>query len=203
MDPNQQPAGYSADYLNQIAPTVTTKQRFSKIQLIIGGVLGSLVVIVIGLSLFLNLTRTPSSTQTLAARLISTEAVVNKAQPLLKSTELRTLNSNLNIYLTDTNRGIAEPLLKVKVDVSKLDKTIVAKESGEALTAKLEDARLNATYDRVYALEMAYQLETIMTLMQKIYSSTSSKTLKDFLEGAYKNLEPTQKSFEDFNAANG
>lgn len=215
MDPNQPPvqppvqppfqpsAGYSADYLNQIAPVTATKQRFSKIQMIIGGVLGALVIIVIGLSLFLNLTRTPSSNQTLAARLLTTETIVGTAQPILKSTELRTLNSNLKIFLTDTNRGIAEPLLKVKVDVSKLDKTIVASESGEELIATLDDARLNAVYDKTYAREMAYRLQKIMTLMEKIYKTTGSASYKEFLENAYKNLEPTQQAFEKFNAANG
>lgn len=201
--PVQPPASSSVDYLNHIAPAVAPKQHFSKIQLIIGGVLGGLLVLVIGLSLFFNLTKTPSPAQTLAARLITTEKIVNSAKPLLKSTQLRVLNSNLTIYLADVNRRIAEPLLNVKIDVTKLDKTIVAREAATELIAKLDDARLNATYDRIYALEMTYQLKTIMTLMQKIYTTTSNTSLKTFLEDAYKNLKPTQEAFDAFNAVNG
>lgn len=207
MYPNQQPpqpqSNYSIDYLNQIAPQGPKKGFLSRKQMIVAAVLGILTIIVLILVVVVNVGGNSKPTQQLAARLIATESIVGDAQDKLKSTELRTLNSNLKIYLTNTNRDIVAPLAKDKVDVKSLDKKIVEAESGAAMTARLEDARLNAVYDRTYAREMAYQLETISALMRQIYESTSNKDLKSFLDGAYKNLLPTQKSFEDFNAANG
>jgi hypothetical protein len=47
---------------------------------------------------------------------------------------------------------------------------------------------------------MAHQLDITLILMQKIFNSTSDSSLKSFLSTAYKNLQPTQKQFEDFNA---
>ena len=84
-----------------------------------------------------------------------------------------------------------------------MDKAIITKESGEELKKTLEDARLNAVFDRTYAREMAYQLDTIAALMGDIHESTKSKSLKEFLINTDKNLQPIKNQFTDFNAANG
>jgi len=212
MNPNQPqspppnvPNPSSADYLNQIAPQTSRLPRFQlgpKLFLMIGGVLVLLVII---LSITVNSIaagqRRPL--ETLAARLQSTETVVKDAQVNLKSSQLRSLNSELKLFMANTNRDLADPLKRAGVDITKLNATTVKSEATTELTDRLEDARLNAVYDRTYAREMAYKLDTIITLMEQIYDSTSSTSLKTFLETTYKNLEPTQKAFSDFNAANG
>jgi hypothetical protein len=138
----------------------------------------------------------------LSARLTATQAVANSAQVNLKSSELRSLNSNLKLYLTNTNRDITAPLLSAGVDAAKLDKSIVKAESTVSMSARLEDARLNAVYDRTYAREMAYQLGQTMTLMEQINSSTNNSKMKAFLRSAYSSLKPTQESFANFQATN-
>jgi hypothetical protein len=202
MDPNQQPPTYSVDYLNQIAPTAPKKSPFSRMQIIIGVIVAIFVVLIITLIVIVAINGNDNPTERLAAKLATTEKIVTDAQNKLKSTELRTLNSNLKIYLANTNRDIVEPLRDVNVVVTNLDPAIVTSESGTDITDRLADASLNALYDRTYAREISYQLEIIVALMQKIYGSTSSKSLKSFLESATTNLTPTQKSFSDFNAAN-
>lgn len=199
------PTPTSADYLNQIAPKSPKTPLFKMGPKLIAMIGGVLVLIVIILSITVNAIASSQRepVERLTARLTTTQEVVSAAQPNLKSSQLRSLNSNLKIYLTNTNRDIVEPLAAAKIDVKKIDKKITAAESGTALMEVLEDARLNVDYDRVYAREMAYKLETTMILMEKIYNTTSSKKLKTFLESAFKNLEPTQKAFADFNAANG
>lgn len=205
QSPLPQPSAPNVDYLNQIAPKKPKKLRFKfgpKMIAILGGILVVVVIIIsITVNVIANARREP--VEHLSARLTTTQEIVSDAQDNLKSSQLRSLNSNLKIYLTNTNRDIATPLANVGVKPDKISKSILAEESGDALTAKLEDARLNVDYDRTYAREMAYKLEQTMILMQQIYKSTSSKSLKSFLENAYTNLEPTQKSFADFNAANG
>lgn len=137
----------------------------------------------------------------LAARLNATQVVVNNAQVNLKSSELRSLNSNLKLYMTNTNRDITAPMLSAGVNTAKLSKSVINAESTTALSARLEDARLNAVFDRTYAREMAYQLGTIMTLINQDYKTTSNAQLRTFLKSAYDNLKPTQDSFANFTAA--
>lgn len=172
-------------------------------QLLIGSAILLAIAIAVTLLIVISATSNKGTLQHLAARLQSTETIVSGAQSKIKSTQLRALNSNLKIYLTNTNRDIVDPLSKQNVDVNKIDKSITSSETGKDVTDRLEDARLNAVYDRTYAREIAYRLETILALMHQIDDSTSSKSLKSFLDGAITNLEPSQKSFEDFNATNG
>lgn len=212
MNPNQPqsppspiPNPSSADYLNQIAPQTPRRSPFKvgpKLFLIIGGVL-TLLVIILSISLNSIAAGQRQPLEKLAARLQSTETVVNDAQANLKSSQLRSLNSELKLFMANTNRDLSEPLKIAGVDVKKLSATTVKNEATTELTDRLEDARLNAVYDRTYAREMAYRLDTIITLMEQIYDTTTSTSLKTFLETTYKNLEPTQKAFSDFNAANG
>lgn len=200
MDPNQPQSNVSMDYLNQIAPKAPkSKIPLSRKQLIIVGILGLAILIVMILVIIVGGGGSSNSTVQLAARLIGTETIANDATPKLKSTNLRVLNSNLKIYLTNTNRDIAAPLAKEGVTVSKLDKALLAKESGSDITLRLEDARLNGIYDRTYAREIAYRLATIVALMNKIEESTSNQSLRTFITNALTNLQPTQKAFTDFN----
>jgi hypothetical protein len=195
----------SVDYLNQIAPKQQKKLSFSRGPrlFIFIGIIAVLVVVAAAIVLNIIAQSTRHPLEQMAARLNATEKIVTSAKPHLKSSELRGLNSNLALYLTNTNRDISEPLLSAGVHVDKLDKKILSEESSDPILERLEDARLNAIYDRTYAREMAYQLETLITLMKQIYSSTGNSELKEFLQTTYASLEPTQKAFAEFNAANG
>lgn len=202
MYPNEQPQNYSIDYLNQIAPQAPKKQFDPKMRLI-AIILGVATIVTILLVIVTSFTGgSKSDMQQLAARLATTEKLATDAQKNLKSSELRSLNGSLKILLTNTNRDIAEPLKNNGITVTKLDKAILAKEDGAQMIAALEDARLNATYDRTYAREMSYQLETIVLQMKELYASTSSSSLKTFLDTSYKNIQPVQKQFSELNASN-
>lgn len=200
MQPNdikQQPA----DYLDRIAPkSLPKKGSFYKRPIIIGSI-GLIIIMMI--VLIIGVMRGGiNSTEKLAARLITTESTADGATSKIKSTQLRALNSELKIYLTNTIRDIEPILTKENVKINKLDEKVTASESSDKMLANLEDARLNAIYDRTYAREMAYQLDTVLTLMHQISSKTRNKDLQNFLENSQTNLEPTQKQFADFNAAN-
>lgn len=200
--PGTPPSGtpMPVDYLNQIAPQAPKKSIFTlgiKQMIIIGA---ALIILVIILAVVVNTIvsngRTPL--EHLTARLTATQSIANGAQVNLKSSQLRSLNSNLKLYLTNTNRDIIAPLLSAGVNTAKIDKNILNAESTTALSARLEDARLNAVYDRTYAREMTFQLSETMTLMNQIYGSTSNNKLKVFLKSAYDNLKPTEESFANF-----
>jgi predicted outer membrane protein len=202
MPPQQEQ--YPVDYLNQIAtqpqkPGLSNKRFF----MIIAGAVGLILIAVIAMIAFSGVSGPKENMQTLAARLQTLQTVASDSQANIKSGDLRSTNSNLVIFLTNTNRDIKEPLAASGVDAEKLDEKIVAQESGEELSADLEDARLNATFDRTYAREMSYQLDTISVLIREIYNSTNNDSFKTFLENTNANLEPLREQFSDFNAANG
>lgn len=197
MDPTQNQ--YPIDYLNQIAPAPQKTGPNRKFFMVFVG-LGVLAFIVVSLVIFSNLSTGPTNDmQRLAARLATLKTVATAAQPTIKSSQLRSTNGSLIVTLSNANRDIVAPLTKAGIDAKKLDKTIVASENGDKLTAKLEDARLNAVYDGAYSREMSYQLSTTLSLMNKIYNGASSQQVKDFLLATDKNFEPLKKQFDDFN----
>ena len=201
MQPNVPQSYPSMEYLNQIAPQAPKRGRFSKFQLMIFGGAAFVLILIIASIIAATTSGGDQSSQQLAARLLSTQTIVASAQKTIKSTQLSALNSNLLIYLTGTNHDIVAPLKALGIDVAHLDPIIVKNEAGTDVTARLEDARLNAVYDSTYAREMSYRLDTIVNLMQKIENSTSSSKMKAFLETAKTNLAPTQKAFSEFNDA--
>jgi len=200
MNPEQNQ--YSIDYLNQIAPQ--QKKQGMNNKLFLGVIVGAiLVALVIGLMFISKVASGPTQKmQVLAAQLSTLQSISSKAQVDIKSNALRATNSSMTLLLTNTNRDIVVPYKNNGVDTSNLDKTIVAEESGATLTQALEDARLNAIYDRTYAREMAYQLATIIAGMKDIYSSTNSASLKTFLNSTYNNLQPIETQFANFNDPN-
>lgn len=208
-DPNQQqptptsPAPqpqYSIDYLNQIAPKPQKKGLSNRLYIAIAGGGAVLALIIGALMLFSGGGGPTTDMQHLAARIESLGKISTSAQKNIKSNSLSGTNSNLSIFLTNADRDIATPLKNNGLDIKKLDKTIVTAEAQTALTAKLEDARLNAVFDRTYAREMDYQLATLQALMKKIYNSSNSKSMKDFLAATNTNLLPLMKQLEDFSA---
>jgi hypothetical protein len=207
MYPNDnQPPVSPTDYLNQIAPQPTRSkfdllhQKPSRLALI---GLGAAFIIVIILSVVVGLmTGNGSNIEHLAAKLGSTQSIAVSATDNLKDTQLRKLNSDLKLFLTNTIRDATPIFAKSGVKMDSLSASVTKAESNTTTLATLEDARLNAVYDMKYARVMAYQLDTVITLMQQIYKNTSNESLKSFLSSAYKSLEPTQKQFADFNAAN-
>ena len=200
MYPNQNQ--YSIDYLNDIAPQARNTGPDKKLLAIV--VIGVILAIGVGFSMLLG--GEPNSKeklQTLAARLQTLQDISDKAQKNIKSGPLRGTNGNLTIFLTNANTAIADPLLKNGIkNPKKLNKKIVLQENGEELSQKLEDARLNAVFDRTYAREMNYQLATVAALMKDIYTHSNSKSVKEFLVTTDNNLQPIKKQLAEFNAAN-
>jgi hypothetical protein len=198
-----QPPVQSPDYLNQIAPQApkTLPFKFGPKLLIIAAVILVVLIIIVSVTVNLVMSSQRQPLQQLAARLTTTETIANDAQPNLKSTQLRSLNSNLKIFLTNTNRDIGQPLLSGGVNTAKLPESVLTKESGDALSTTLEDARLNAVFDRTYAREMTYVLGSTLALMKQIRSSTGSTELRTFLDSTLTDLTLIHESFSSFDAA--
>ena len=131
----------------------------------------------------------------------ATQSIVDSAKPNIKDTQLRELNSALDTYLTNTNRDLTPILAKHNIKVNSLSKSALKAESNANVLATLEEARLNAIYDRIYASEMAHQLDDTLVLMLKIEKSTSDSSMRTVLKTAIQSFQTTQKQFADFNTS--
>ncbi len=203
MNP-QQPGQSPLDYLNQISPTATRRSPLnSKLAFFI--IIGIVAVIVVTIvAIVVNATN--ASQKDPRARLVvvlnSTEEIANESSSKLKSSQLRSLNSSLKLYVTNTERDMPTYLTKANIDPKKLPQAIVQAEANNGMAERLENGRLNAKYDSTYAREMGYQTATILSLLQQLYSQSNSTSTKEFLSNAYDNLQPTQKALADFSAVN-
>lgn len=191
---------YAVDYLDQIAPPPPRQNflsgSFGKIVIILGVVF----VFAVGIIVALGNQKNTASTEKIAIKTENLQRVANDTQKNLKSGNLRANNSNLNIWLKNTNRDAMDLLSRAGIKKTDMSKTMVADEktARDELTEKFNDARLNANLDRVYAREMAYQTQLLKTDLDKLAKNGPGKPFRDFAANASKNLAPYQKAFADF-----
>lgn len=207
MQPNDQfqPQQYPSDYLNSIAAPTAVKTLNPIV--LWGLIAGALVLVVVAFFAISSAggSSTPSgSLSSVAAQMNSLQDVTKSAQGNLQSSELRTINSGLTLALTNANRDLADPLKQrgISLKDKKKNKTVaaVAAETDE-LKKRLEDARLNAVYDRTYAREMTFALKSLRSDMAALYKASNSKSLKETLVSADDNLLPLTEEFSSFNAS--
>lgn len=190
------------DYLNQIAPQAPKKQLFTlnlRTILLCGAAVVVLIIIIATLVGALS-SSNKEPWQQLAARIDTTTEVVDGATKNIKSSQLRSINSDLKLYLSNTRRDIASPLQSLDINPEKIPENIVTVEQSTGITERLEDGRLNARYDSTYAREMKYQVATILSLLQELYSTNVGPQTKATLTVAYDNLLPTYTTLTEFNA---
>jgi nitrogen fixation/metabolism regulation signal transduction histidine kinase len=202
MNPNNGPTPY--DYLNQIAPEAPKKPLFALNlrTVVFGAVAAVILIIIIAVVSGAATSSSKEPWQQLSARLAVTATVVDGASASIKNSQLRSMNSDLKLYITNTQRDLTKPLSALDINPAKIPATIVAKEKGTGIDTRLEDGRLNAKYDSTYAREMTYQLATILSQLQKLYAGNNGPKTKELLKNAYDNLLPTYTSISEFSTAN-
>mgnify|MGYP006200696097 FL=1 len=171
------------------------------IKLMVAVIIAGLLAVV--LFAFMLLNAQPSvndEARQLHLRLSTLQTIAEDQQKELRSNDLRAINSSYILFLTDSLESIEVPLQNLGVNMKKTDKKTAAKEAAyeEKLAREFEDDRLNAVLDRTYPRDMAYELSVVKSMMKAIYSKTSSKSTKEFLEKADANLSPIAKRFTDF-----
>lgn len=203
QQPQLLPNPLPADYLDQIS--APQKKPGISNKLFFGVIIGGVILVILALLLMISGSGSGKSisTERLGLRLQNLQAISKDSQKAIKDTELRALNSRLTTQLTDINRDIAAPLKSANINLKKADKKTLSQETkrSETLSAKLEDARLNATFDRKYAREMSYEMETSAILMQSLYKSSNSKSLRSFLSDSYDDFSALQKEFARYSAS--
>ena len=137
---------------------------------------------------------------TIAAQLSALQTTTGDATENIQDSSLRTLNSSLSLALTNINHDIVDAISALEASTDEKDKNVMAVTSQiDELSTALEDARLNAVYDRTYAREIAYYLKTLHSEMNALYTATQKTKVRTFLSTADKNLSPFVDEFANYN----
>lgn len=198
MQPTEQPQ-HPIDYLNSIA--AAPEKANKKGDMLFFGALIAIVLVALSIGMFTLLGSGASSADDMArlsVRLSNLQAVADASQKNIVSSKLRGTNTSLSLTLTNAARDIAEPLVAEGADPKKISGSITSSESLDTLSETLEDARLNAVFDRTYAREMNYQLETTLALLGQIESTAKKDATRTYASTTKNNLQPLQKQFAEF-----
>lgn len=194
----------SSEYLDQIAPKAPKRQGFGfNLRTMIMAGVGAVVLVIIIAAIANSIaTSKINPWYHLSLRLTTTGEIANTSTKSLKSSALRSTNSDIKITLTNTQRDLAPIFERLKINPKKTPELIQKTETVEKteMLTRLETGRLNAKYDSTYAREMSYQLSTVLSLYQALYAQSGSST-KTTLESAYNNLLPAQKAVSEFSGA--
>ncbi len=201
MDPNQP---LPPSYLDQIAAKPQKKSFLTGNPRVIAIIAGALLLLTIASSITVSLVNNSRKEpwNVLVVRLETAEKVASSASSNLKSSQLRSLNSELKLFLANTNRDLKEPLATLKIDNSTIPKSVIEEESADGILERLESARLNAAYDRTYVREMTYQISQVLLSLQQAYEVSSKVETKDYLDNTYKSLQITHQSLSNYSSTN-
>lgn len=198
MQPNE-PTQHPIDYLDSISAASNQPSKKNDLMFFAVIGIGLLVTLLVGALILFGGSSSNENLSRLSVRLGNLQTAADSAQKNITGSKLRSTNINLAFALTNANRDIAEHLLARGIDPKKISSGIISSESTEELSEALEDARLNAIYDRVYAREMSYQIETTLALLRQMESKEGSSSTKEYLSKTIKDLEPFQKQFIEYN----
>ena len=188
---NNQPQGI--DYLNQIA-TPPPAEGFDKKTKIIIAILSLIgLITLIAIFVFSQDSMPNTSPSQVAARVNKLLTISKKYNNKFRSTSLQTTNSSLVAVLTTANTSMSEALQTTGINYKEKQKDILALDPSEKLEKKLDEALLNTQLDITYAHEMNVQITDTINMMKKVYKSTKSKKMREWLVKTAGDLENIQK----------
>ena len=188
---NNQPQGI--DYLNQIA-TPPPAEGFDKKTKIIIAILSLIgLIALIAIFVFSQDSMPNTSPSQVAARVNKLLTISKKYNNKFRSTSLQTTNSSLVAVLTTADASMSEALQATGINYKEKQKDILALDPSEKLEKKLDEALLNTQLDITYAHEMNVQITDTINMMKKVYKSTKSKKMREWLVKTAGDLENIQK----------
>lgn len=188
---NNQPQGI--DYLNQIA-TPPPAEGFDKKTKIIIAILSFIgLITLIAIFVFSQDSMSNANPSQVAARVNKLLTISKKYNNKFRSTSLQTTNSSLVAVLTTADASMGEALQTTGINYKEKQKDILALDPSEKLEKKLDEALLNTQLDITYAHEMNVQITDTINMMKKVYKSTKSKKMREWLVKTADDLENIQK----------
>lgn len=188
---NNQPQGI--DYLNQIA-TPPPAEGFDKKTKIIIAILSFIgLITLIAIFVFSQDSMSNANPSQVASRVNKLLTISKKYNNKFRSTSLQTTNSSLVAVLTTADASMSEALQSTGINYKEKQKDILALDPSEKLEKKLDEALLNTQLDITYAHEMNVQITDTINMMKKVYKSTKSKKMREWLVKTAGDLENIQK----------
>ncbi|MBR2589163.1 hypothetical protein IKE84_02395 [Candidatus Saccharibacteria bacterium] len=206
------------DYLEKIAADTRTGKPVKKgilgtisnlpsttKKLILGGIIAVFVVMIFGILLSSgDKNKEIDYVDMINLRTANIIKSIQDYNKKVKSSELRSMGNSLKAVLTETNYAIGTSLKEdFGVKNSKPNKEKTEEDEvawSTEMNTELENGRLNAILDRVYARELAYQIAMLISLEQETYGKTNKDNLKNILTTSMNNLEQLHGQFDDFEA---
>lgn len=170
--------------------------RFSKKTILIGG--GIVLALILGVMMLTSGGGgTSSQLQHLSLRLAALQALLEDphVRTNLKDQDLLQITSELKLSLTTSKNELA-PLLISAGMPAQFDKGIVANEADTSTATKLEEAALNAKFDRVYAETLQQKIISLRALTAETFNAVKSQKLKAALVNLDKNLNSAKKRLD-------
>ena len=134
-----------------------------------------------------------ASPSQVVARVNKLLTISKKYNNKFRSTSLQTTNSSLVAVLTTADASMSEALQSTGINYKEKQKDILALDPSEKLEKKLDEALLNTQLDIAYAHEMNVQITDTINMMKKVYKSTKSKKMREWLVKTAGDLENIQK----------
>ncbi len=135
---------------------------------------------------------------------INTLATVTAAQQNhLKENDVAQTNATLNSALTTMNTDLTTLMKERGMNVTKdANKTLTASEKayGATLAKKLDDSYQRGTLDRTYATQITYELTLLRSKLNKLKTTSNSKSVDTFCDASIANIDITLKSLANFDA---
>ena len=188
---NNQPQGI--DYLSRVA-TPPPAEGFDKKTKIIIAILSFIgLITLIAIFVFSQDSMPNTNPSQVASRVNKLLTISKKYNNKFRSTSLQTTNSSLVAVLTTANASMSEALQATGINYKEKQKDILALDPSEKLEKKLDEALLNTQLDITYAHEMNVQITDTINMMKKVYKSTKSKKMREWLVKTAGDLENIQK----------
>lgn len=200
------------EYLQKISESnrpVKKPSKFSQIngslilKILIGGILASAILIVIGIVINTGPARATDVAQQLYLRMNNVNKVISTYNKNLKSSQLRSINYSLSgtltntapqlsSYITTTNSGSKSPLTPPN-DILAYETSMDASVNGALATAKL-----NGTLDRIYSSQIHLQVSLMLSLTGELLERDKDPALQTILDPFYSNLNVIEQSLNNY-----
>lgn len=198
------------EYLNQISTQVAPAKSsggiggfFKSKFVIVGmiGVVGLILLAILGMILGSGKTDIKTDLMKLSLHADYTIELIDKYQPSIKSSNLRSSGASLKTILSSTSSNVTNYILgKYGEKSDKPSKNLEEqmKTEQDELDSDLFEAKITGILDRVFAYKMAFEITQFQNEETKIHKSANNDELKSILSQSYDSLKILYNEFNDF-----
>lgn len=198
----------SQDYLDQISKSVRPVKPPRKGLMGIltskyfmwGGIaVGLLIVIMIFGSMLGGKESLSDKVINLKLHMDSTNEVVSQYQPIVKSSQLRSLSASLRGILANTSSQLNTFIIQTYGDKAVKETMVEAAAlTRDGLMNELFESKINGYLDRMYAHKITLEVYSFMSEEAGIINATSDEALKSLLTSSQNSLNNLYTQFNDF-----